>query len=224
MYLCFLSCNFNEKQNNVVDSYADTISLEKKDTKVIQNNNDNQKIITPGILRIQTDVLEQQDDTVYLIHENDTLNYIYASQERAPVFFNSTSVNIRSYHPDYYIVVLDSYDKENNFYKVWYNNKWVLIPHEKGITIYEDWEEHLKKSFIVTDNSHPLRISPDKGSTKLHGYDYSKLNFVCKKVSGEWIYVTCNADCEGCPIDEIISGWIKWKDKNQLLIKIYYSC
>jgi hypothetical protein len=225
IYFCFLSCNNNEKQNSLADDgSADKISLGQKAINVSQINNDNEKQITQGVLRIKTDILEQQYDTVYLIHNNDTVNYICGSREITPVFFKSTHIKIRSYYPDYYIIVLDGYDKENNFYKVRYNNTWVLIPHKNGVTIYEDWQTHLKKSFVVTDNSHPLRVLPDKNSDELSGYDYSKLNFICEKVAGDWIYVSCNTDCEGCPTDDVVSGWIKWKDKNQLLVRVYYTC
>lgn len=192
------------------------------DVKWIVKSDDS--IFTPGILRLRTDVLEQQNDTILLIDKNEEIrDFICSTNEHEPAFVNAKDVTIRSYYPDNYVLILDAFEL-NNQYKVYFNRDWFIIPKLEGVTIYEDWEIHLKNTYILTDSKNPLRVEPNENSYEM-SYDYSLLNFVCKKIEGDWIYVTCNIDCEGCPIDnENLKGWLKWKEGNKLLIKLYYSC
>ena len=183
-------------------------------------------ILTDGVLRIKTDILEERSDTIRIYHADQSLyGAIYSeNDETEPAFNGSDSLAIRSYYPDYYVVIMDCYGLSEGQYRVKIGGSEKYMEHKDGITIYEDWATHLKSSFIVTKADNPLRETPEIKGEIAGDYDYKHLSFYAIQVSGDWVQVVCDMDCEGCPNQEQITGWLKWRDGNRLLVELYYAC
>lgn len=183
-------------------------------------------LFTNGVLRIKTDILEEFSDTVYILNTDKSLyGAIYSdNNEIEPAFNGRETLAIRSYYPDYYIIIMDAYDQKEGLYRVFINGAEKYVAHRAGITVFENWSTHLKNSFIVTNAYNPLRKMPSSEGTAADNYDYDALSFETIKVQGDWVEVICNMDCEGCPHQQAITGWLKWKDGSKLLIELYYTC
>lgn len=177
---------------------------------------------TPGLLRIKTDILQLQDEILILTEKDIVIDSLFSKDNNEPAF-SSSLVKIWAYFPEYYIVILEAYPLDNDgFYKVIMNGNTLLLPHIENVTVFETWQEHIKKSFVLTSNDNPLKPQPDKKTESLM-LDYEQLSFEVIEVKEDWIYVKCNVDCEGCP-DKEVRGWIKWKEKNRLRIELRYVC
>jgi hypothetical protein len=203
------------KRNSVDVTLADSIEISRPD-----------KMMTNGVLRIKTDILEERSDTIRIYHADQSLyGAIYSeNDETEPAFNGSDSLAIRSYFPDYYVMILDGYELSDGKYRVIIGGSEKYIEHKAGITVFEDWASHLKSSFIVTQANNPLRETPAIEGKTVGDYDYEHLSFETIKINGDWAQVVCNMDCEGCPNQQPITGWLKWKEGNRLLIELYYAC
>ncbi len=177
---------------------------------------------TGGLLRIYTDVLEEQNKTLFLIKDGTVFDSIFSKDNNEPAFSHQ-SISIWSYFPEYYIVIFEAFalDKDG-FYKVLYNNDTLLVAQMNNVTVFETWEEHIKKAYILTSNSNPLKVKPDKNSESFE-YDYQELSFEVIEIKEQWVKVKCNIDCEGCPGIEI-TGWIQWRENNMLKVELRYVC
>jgi len=129
-------------------------------------------------------------------------------------------LSIRAFYPDYNIVVFDS-KISNGQYKVFINGKWKTIKLEKSVS-YQTWEAYLKNIYIKADNEHPLYQSNSEHS-KVLSKD-SNFSYKVIAVNGEWIKVKCSNECEGCVGNKAITGWIRWKNQNMILLNLYYEC
>jgi hypothetical protein len=89
---------------------------------------------------------------------------------------------------------------------------------------YLSWPDYILRYFVTTTEANPLREKPDQTANKIKNLNYTDLNFRCTIISGDWVKVTCNKDCEGCPDGIQISGWIKWRENNKVIIEQYFTC
>ena len=186
----------------------------------------NSTVLKNGVLRIKTDLLEGTSDTIYIYNSDHTLfGAIFSeNEEEEPAFNGNDSLNIRSYYPEYYIVIMDSDELINGKYPVIINGSKKYVEHKAGVTVYETWSNHLKNSYIVTTKENPLRETAEEKDNLLGEYDYRKLSFLALEVNGDWVKVVCDFECEGCPDQKKITGWLRWKTNEVLLIKLYYAC
>jgi len=203
------------KRNSVDVTLADSTEINRPD-----------KMMTNGVLRIKTDILEERSDTIRIYHADQSLyGAIYSKNgETEPAFYGADSLAIRSYFPDYYVMILDAYELSDGKYRVMIGGSEKYMEHKEGITVFEDWTSHLKSSFIVTQANNPLRETPEIEGKIAGDYDYQFLSFETIKIDGDWAQVVCNMDCDGCPNQQPITGWLKWKQDNRLLIELYYTC
>lgn len=203
------------------------IRTERKtpDTEVASNQKNElffTELRTPGLVRIKTDVLQRQNETLILTKNEIVIDSIFSKENNEPAF-SSNLVKIWAYFPEYYIVILEAHPLDSDgFYKVIMNGDTLLLPHIENVTIFETWQEHIKTSFVITSKNNPLKSQPDKNAESLM-IDYEEFSFEVIEVKEDWIYVKCSADCEGCP-DKEVRGWIKWKEKNSLRIELRYAC
>lgn len=197
--------------------------LLKVEDHLTQNNQVfDREMRAPGLVRIKTDILEQQKEILILTSNEQVIDSLYSKDDSEPAFSRRIN-NIWSYYPEYYIVIFEAYPLDNDrFYNVVINGDIFALSHFDGITIYETWQEHLKTSFILTSKDNPLKVAPDQNAESLL-FDYEELSFEVLEVKEDWIYVKCNIDCDGCPGIEV-RGWIKWKEKNVLKVELRYIC
>lgn len=131
------------------------------------------------------------------------------------------AVAIRAFYPDYSILVLDSKKISNGYYQVFVNGRWKKIA-KGGSLQYKEWGTFMKQVYVTPNKSNPVYSEKSTNSTVIDmTLDHS---FRIIQVSKEWIQVECSEECEGCPKDGRIRGWLKWKQDNELLIDIYYAC
>jgi len=118
------------------------------------------------------------------------------------------------------LMVFDAKKLEDK-YQVFVNGEWKGINYPKPL-VYKKWNE-----FILTVNLGITQISPlrsDRNNNSEIINDYEKYSYEVIKLDGDWLQVRCWSDCEGCPDGRVITGWVKWKDEDKLLIELYYIC
>lgn len=110
----------------------------------------------------------------------------------------------------------------------------VIINNENGSTLWikksdfttiKDWETYLKEMFGVSrmsDERQKIRTSPSDNSDeiKYQGQDC----FQVKSMKGDWIEIFTPDYCDEEYTDsktKIKSGWIKWRQKNRLIINYF---
>lgn len=85
-------------------------------------------------------------------------------------------------------------------------------------------EAYVMEGYPVLSISDTLRNSPVDSSHPAV-MDYFEYSYKPVQIEGDWLYVTDDKDC---PLkdsgDSVISGWVKWRDDNGLIIRIVHSC
>lgn len=138
--------------------------------------------------------------------------------------------------PDYGIMHFACLSQTEKYYVIVVDSTLIkYIPTNKSTT-YLSWNEYISESLgIRRNNSQSIRNQPKEESSKVilpKGYEmlcpvgyndnWIKVKWDCfynnheNKYEGEY----CNTYIELC--NESPEGWIKWKDKNKVLIDIFY--
>lgn len=129
-------------------------------------------------------------------------------------------LSIRAFYPDENVVVFDA-SKDNNGYKVFINGVWKVIKPTKGIE-YQDWASYMKKVYVKANKTRPLHKEASTKSAVIS--DNVEYSYKVLEVKGNWIRVECSQECEGCPDNKVLRGWIKWKDNQVIIIDLFYAC
>jgi hypothetical protein len=214
----FLFFNCNGKNENQKKMYLEPDSIDN-------NTFDGIELKYPGVVIILPDSIEFLKGSMLVQNEKgNIINQISFDEEERVVKFEKGTPEIREYYPDYSIIIFDGYPLENGNYKVIIDDSVCYLKQLNGYTIFEKWEEHIKRTFINTDEQNPLRISSFDTSEIISNLNYDDLNFVVLSVKNDWVNVECDINCEGCPEGQLIKGWIRWRKDNKLLVKLYYVC
>jgi len=240
--MIFFSCgqrsnNSESKIDTITTSSVDTFSNEPVIKQIDQDNNcsyDNQ-VSSLGIgLIIAPSKLEIFNDSL--------LNHKIANWD---MYEDESKINLCSkfFQPDYGIMHFVCIAKSEKAYKVLVNFSEIkYLPKTKNYE-FETWDEYISQSFgirrLTNDNGdisekYALRIKPEDNSDKLiipKGHEL----FCPMEIKGDWIKV--RYDCfyndennshEGEPcysyIDKCknpLTGWLRWRQENQLLIDIF---
>lgn len=129
-------------------------------------------------------------------------------------------LSIRAFYTDENIIVFDAV-KTDNCYKVFINGNWKVIKSNNSV-VYEDWSTYIKRVYVKANKQHPLYKGNNEKSVVVS--DNIEYSYKILEVKQDWIKVECSEECEGCPDNKILRGWIKWKDKNLILIDLFYAC
>lgn len=122
---------------------------------------------------------------------------------------------------DYNYFVFRCEEKENNWFKIIVDNesgKSLWIKKSKS-TLFRNWEKFLQDMFSVQRKSKTDKIYklPNKNSGAIR---YSAEDcFQVRSMKGDWIEVF-TSECDDVK-SQLKSGWIKWKDGNNLLIEYF---
>lgn len=131
--------------------------------------------------------------------------------------------NVLAYYPEYFIIHLKVNAASNSDYTVQVGKEEKIVKKEKYME-FVSWPEYILRNMATTTQSNPLHQEPNESSKQLEGLRYNELSFKCLKVSGDWVQVECNKECEGCVGGKIVSGWIRWKEGNKIILKQKYVC
>lgn len=130
-------------------------------------------------------------------------------------------MSIRAFYPDFSVIVFDAI-KATDGYRVFVNGNWKKISGFQ-LLIYQDWDNFLVENVYVKSNAKsPIRKEPlDKSIIVTDNSNYS---YKIISVKDDWLQVECLKLCEGCPINRMIKGWIRWKKDKIIFLNLYYSC
>lgn len=128
----------------------------------------------------------------------------------------------RAFYLDYGILLFDSEKVGYCRYKIYCNGQWcyVNLPNDKVEFI--PWSEFIVSDgvYCYTSVLNPVKNAPSEHSSIIN-VDYENIRIEGKKVKGEWLYVELyNIEQISHPIS---SGWLRWRDANNLLIKLFYA-
>lgn len=181
-------------------------------------------IITPGVLKIEsfyTDSIKLSNNMVFLLSlDKKVVDSLYIPHDDYSKF--TKEIKSRAYYPKepYGIIFFDSYPLENGYYKVYCNGSWYYINNVKDYTRYMSWDDFIMSVVSIEPlPSNFLREQPSLDSKKVI-YNYSEVALVPKKIQGEWVYVDVY-DIEQTNL--FGNGWLRWRNKNELLVKLYFS-
>jgi hypothetical protein len=147
-------------------------------------------------------------------------NYPYYSLKHDKYKIPLPKVSIRAFYPDENVVVFDAV-KSRDGYKVFINGDWKIVKPTKGIE-YQDWPVYMKRIYVKADKQHPLYKEADNKSPVVS--DNKEYSYKVLEVKGDWIRVQCSQECEGCPENKILKGWMKWKENNCIIIDLFFAC
>lgn len=115
------------------------------------------------------------------------------------------------------IIALMCVAQDEQYYQVKFEDEVTgFIQRNSKQVVFQTWEEHVldvfSVDFDIKDN--PLRKDPSEGASTL---DFDQDEFYHpNQIKGEWLQVKWGSE------GNWNYGWIKWKEKNKLLIDLYY--
>ena len=213
--ILLLFSNCNGKNQNQLDYHL----------PVIEDSSCFTKMKSLGVVIILPDSIEHLKKEMLIRDQNEIIvNRLFFDSEEKIVKFERNEIAIREYYPDYWIIIFDGYPIKDGKYKVFINDTIYFLEHVEGFTAFEEWETHIKRTFVSTDKFNPIRETPSNKGMIISDLDYENLNFVVLSVNDDWINIECDMYCEGCPDGQLVRGWVKWREGDKLLVKLYYAC
>jgi hypothetical protein len=99
-----------------------------------------------------------------------------------------------------------------------------FLKADTSIFTIESWEEHLLSSIIdFSDRKITIRQKPSDNA-KSANIDARDFAFSVKQIKGDWVEIECASFCDiACPPAKM-SGWIRWRNKSEILIRFVYAC
>lgn len=185
-----------------------------------------------GVLRINLTkfsyssklLIQNQDGSIFAYVVMDSTDDEFKILNKNGLAASDIQKNIRSCYLDYGIMIFDSDSLNSNVYKVYVNGmekNLFLDKASRSLISYQNLNAFMMSVFIKPNEGGKL-YSDTLGNKVISGgenYSYS-----IKKIVNEWAYVTCLKTCEECPTEKKVSGWIKWRSGDSLLILLYYFC
>lgn len=207
------------------------------------------EIVSDGVLFGMKNSVFMFPDTLRILNNDKTLNLTIENENNSirVEYFKNTSSNdsqklkkiypfyyketdkynaplpkvmTRAFYPDDGVLVIDAKKSTNNEYEVYINGEWKIIK-TKGLT-YKSWNCFIKNTLVKLPEGISLHTKNSLISSKLQ--TPKNLSYKVLKVKGDWIKIKCNTACEGCENGKEISGWVRWKSENEILVMIYYVC
>lgn len=185
-----------------------------------------------GILRIELNKFKNKFALTLYNKGGSVFATVYRDEEEGEykVYGADKKINnmllkeIRAYYLDYGLMIFDADTVQSGQFPVYVGSetKYIKVSEIKTPLIsYQNWQNFFKTVFIKT-NSTSFICEDTLSQKKVPNAE--KYSYRIKKISGDWAYVECLKTCEQCPSGTIIKGWVRWKDKNNLHVDIFYFC
>lgn len=129
----------------------------------------------------------------------------------------------RYFYPEYDLVYLnvDSVDEVNGRYYL--DKKKHYVVHDSTTTFFS-WNDFLQTVLIEPNDNQELYTTPEQKTLNSSTKKGEALVYSCDSVIGDWIHVETDTICVPSQIPFFRQGWIKWKEGNVMVIKIYLNC
>jgi len=108
--------------------------------------------------------------------------------------------------------------KKKDRYEVYVSGSQTMWIKVKNYTDYFSWEDYLKNMFSIERSDKKTQFIYSRPFTKSAKIKSENDCFEVKQMQNEWIKVETAGHCES---EKRISGWIKWRDGNRILINYY---
>jgi hypothetical protein len=115
------------------------------------------------------------------------------------------------------VIALKCLTHDKRYFQVELDNNGIgLIPRNSTKVMLQTWEEHILSLFSVgfDEQKNPLLKEPSLSAEQLY-YDQDEF-YHPTQIKGEWLQVKWGSE------ENWNYGWIKWKDKDKLLIELFY--
>jgi hypothetical protein len=128
-----------------------------------------------------------------------------------------------AFHRDYFLLALKCTSEDKNRYEVIVNEETGLrkfVKKDDPTLKFQSWEDHVKGAFAVKFNQreNPLRGFPKDKVNSIGLPNDVTLHPV--EVNGDWLKVRWDGLPD--PKKAAGSGWVKWRDDNQILVELFY--
>lgn len=138
-----------------------------------------------------------------------------------------TTVTSRLYDNESGLIIMDAVRYKSG-YKVYMDNGWKYINKSQYYS-YMDWEKFLSITGIVPKSGSVTRVHEKIGGfvkKSIQGAEIDQYSFNILEIEGEWVYVECDSQCASCGSNGTgkFTGWIQWKDGDDILVDIRHSC
>ena len=234
------SCRVKDDSINSISNVDDTTEMMNAKTDSLLSAVDDKALIEDkqstlrdtGIVKINLYNLYWKKDTLRIYNLDESL---YATLTKS-LIINDTVLDIKEsdltllkkyigsmyFYPEYDIFIADYLGKYRGKYKIELAGSEKLIDNVDELLQFQSIEDHVLSSYIVLNETTPLLEKPYETANRINGYkDYS---YIPIEIRGDWLRVKCDKDCEGCPKERALEGWVKWKNNDNLLIELYYIC
>lgn len=179
-------------------------------------------IKTEGVLIAGSITHYRLEEDIKIVNNDNTIYTTISRKENQEIVLRPQvkKIEIRAFYPDYDIIIFDA-DKKENEYLVYVGSEVKRIVSYSGLT-YMNWEDFISGIYLGLTDESPLKTLKDDNSETIK--DYKLYSYEVTSVEGDWLKVRCLKDCEGCPSGTMVEGWVKWRNKNQLLVELFYLC
>lgn len=100
-----------------------------------------------------------------------------------------------------------------------------LLDNSQELFKYQDWQTYFTGTMLDWDNkANPLKTAPADSARPEPWIDDSDIIYLVKSITGDWLYVECGDACGiSCP-PTAPKGWIRWRNRDRLLVTLYFAC
>ena len=211
---------------NVVRSANDTDLSKPRNESESKPRNESEKFYlakTIGLIVLADEY--KKGDFVRIYNADGTLWYeftFYYDDSDGKFEFQNSEFLPFSFHPDHFSLALKCVAEQKDLYEVIVNEETGLrkfVKKEDKTLRFEKWPDHVRKVFSIVprEGSNVIRDSPNG---KASSFPPPDAPLHPTEIAGNWIRVTWKDSAKG---NQDRSGWLLWRDKNNLLIELFYA-
>ncbi|HPQ09152.1 MAG TPA: hypothetical protein PK995_07985 [Bacteroidia bacterium] len=214
----FVTCNdyqLNFEENIKTNNGVTFVEIdEKKDMPKIIDTIEN----TIGILKLNENY---KNEMITFFNLDNSVWYRFKYCYGCDIEINDLEKKFipYAYHIDYFIMILRVVKMDSGSFYVIVNEEQRLIKkiNKNNYFTFRNWKEHILNDVSSIDfdvNKNPVMEKPEENSKRVENVD-GEFYFPVE-IKGEWLKINW---IKG---KKEYYGWIKWKNKNTLLIELYY--
>lgn len=174
-----------------------------------------------GLLRMNSAKYSRRD-TVALFNDDGTVWYkftFYYDDSDGKWDYPNAGFRVRHFDPDHFILLIEVVEDLGRSYRVVVNSATGLEKRiaKEAYLEFVTWEDYVRNAFAITFESraNPIRTTP--GAASLVTPPANDRDYFPVQIEGEWLQIKW--DPEG-PSNR---GWIRWREGNRLLVRVYVS-